>query len=398
MVGESHGGPQDLQDTIAPVTLDSFFRRYWEREPLYGPAREGRSFTALFAPEDFEYLVCSAALRYPALRVVKQHEHVDVGQYTADLAWRPESFTGVVDLTRLTALLAEGATIVLQGLHYFWPPLSRYCRALEADFGCGVQVNAYYTPASSTGLPLHHDTHDVFVLQSRGRKTWRVFSPLVELPLESQRYEPRLDPAGRESRELTLEPSEFLYMPRGWLHQARAQDEPSLHLTVGIRAYVWLEDLHAALEECSDDVAFRRSVPMSGEAQEDLLARLQQRLTPTAVQRRRRLRAAAGQQSILPDQIRQEERLGSLGVNSEVCRRDDVVVELLDWEGDHLGVAFEGKTVVFPPQAREALQFVLFGPRRFSPSMLPGSLREAGRIVLVRRLIREGLLRLTVTS
>ncbi len=33
-------------------------------------------------------------------------------------------------------------------------------------------MNAYYTPRAAQGLPVHHDTHDVFVLQVSGEKRW----------------------------------------------------------------------------------------------------------------------------------------------------------------------------------------------------------------------------------
>ena len=74
----------------------------------------------------------------------------------------------------------HGATIVLQGLHHNWLPLARYSRHLEAFLGHPVQANAYYTPAGSQGLPVHHDTHEVISLQvaarSAGSSTSRCWS------------------------------------------------------------------------------------------------------------------------------------------------------------------------------------------------------------------------------
>jgi ribosomal protein L16 Arg81 hydroxylase len=70
-----------------------------------------------------------------------------------------------------------GATIVLQSLHRFWPPLARLSRDLELALTHPVQVNAYVTPPASRGLGVHHDTHDVFVLQVHGRKHWDVHAP-----------------------------------------------------------------------------------------------------------------------------------------------------------------------------------------------------------------------------
>ena len=60
------------------------------------------------------------------------------------------------------ALVREGSTLVLQGLHRLWPPLIEFTGDLAADLGHPVQVNAYVTPAQSQGFAPHYDVHDVF--------------------------------------------------------------------------------------------------------------------------------------------------------------------------------------------------------------------------------------------
>ena len=55
------------------------------------------------------------------------------------------------------------------------------------DLGHPVQANAYATPAGAQGFAVHHDTHDVFVLQVAGEKRWLVYEPALELPLKDQR-------------------------------------------------------------------------------------------------------------------------------------------------------------------------------------------------------------------
>ena len=97
-----------------------------------------------------------------------------------------------------------------------------------------MQANAYLTPATAQGFAVHHDTHDVFVLQVAGRKRWRVYEPVFELPLKDQRWSPELGDPGPPRDEFTLEAGDTLYLPRGWPHEAFAADEESLHLTVGL--------------------------------------------------------------------------------------------------------------------------------------------------------------------
>jgi hypothetical protein len=56
-------------------------------------------------------------------------------------------------------------------------------------------------------------------------------------------------------------------------------------------------------------------------------------------------------------------------------------------------LVFEGKSVHCPEQAREALESLTTGDGPFQATELPGRLDDEGRLVLVRRLIREGFLR-----
>ena len=82
---------------------------------------------------------------------------------------------------QLTALFADGATLVLQALHRTWPPLIEFTQQLAADLGHAVQVNAYVTPPQSRGFDDHYDVHDVFVLQVSGEKRWRIHEPVHEV-------------------------------------------------------------------------------------------------------------------------------------------------------------------------------------------------------------------------
>ena len=67
---------------------------------------------------------------------------------------------------------------------------------------------------------MHSDTHDVFVFQTAGSKQWEVHTP-----------------DGVE--QVLLEPGVSMYLPTGTPHAARAQDTVSLHVTLGINQLTW---------------------------------------------------------------------------------------------------------------------------------------------------------------
>jgi ribosomal protein L16 Arg81 hydroxylase len=379
---------QALARCLEPVGAEEFFSAYWEQQPLGVPRAEEGRFDDLLSVADVERLVCAGGLRVPAFRLVKDGGQIAQREYASDLSWRPHAFTGTADPDRVAAAFQAGATIVLQALHHNWLPLARFCRALEAALGHPVQANSYYTPRSAQGFAVHHDTHDVLVLQVAGEKQWLVYEPLVELPLKHQRYSKSLGEHGPPVLEATLRAGDTLYLPRGWLHEARTSQTDSLHITIGINNYTWIDALKAALAACEDDVEFRRTVPDDGELQADLLERLSAQLESEAVARRMRERFVATRRAVLDDQLEEGRALATLDADTLVERRSTVIADL-----DGTTLVFEGKRVSFPDFVRDELEFVLASDEGFCARELPGDLDDAGRLVLLRRLIREGFAR-----
>jgi Cupin superfamily protein len=281
---------------------------------------------------------------------------------------------------------------VLQALHLQWEPLALFCRDLEAELGHPVQANAYYTPRKAQGLPVHHDTHDVFSLQVAGRKRWLVYEPVLELPLKHQRYSPSLGPPGRPVEDVTLAPGDTLYLPRGWLHEATTSETDSLHITVGVNVYTWLDAVRAALDGCGDDIRFRRGVPPDdADPPAELLESLRERLSPESVARRQRERFVRGRRPLRHGQLRALRALEALGLDTEVERRATAIADVERANGT-VALSFEGKTVVFPAHAAAAVADVVSAAASFRPRDLAGDLDDEGRLVLVRRLVREGFL------
>jgi Cupin superfamily protein len=293
-------------------------------------------------------------------------------------------------------VLAEwerGATVVLQGLHLTSGAVGAFCRSLEGTLGHPAQTNAYYTPRSAQGLPVHHDTHDVFVLQVAGEKRWRVYDPVFELPLKNQRYSEELGGPGEAVDDRVLRPGDTLYLPRGWLHEAMTSDTDSLHLTIGVNVVTWLDAFKAALEELRDDVRFRRSWQSSNEVNE-LVEALRARLGGDDVARRARRRLVRTRLPLREGQMQQLRALEELGLDTELERRPTVLADLRERDGS-ISLAFEGRELTFPAHVREELAALVDANEPVTAAELPGSLDDAGRLVLVRRLVREGFLQIS---
>jgi bifunctional lysine-specific demethylase and histidyl-hydroxylase NO66 len=356
------------------------------------PRDERGRFDDLLSEADVERLVCSTAIRYPGFRLVRDGRQLAIGEFTRDVSWRPP-LTKVVDVPRLLAEWEAGATIVLQALHVSWHPLAVFCRLLEEALGYAVQANAYFTPRGSQGFAVHHDTHDVLVLQIAGEKRWLLYEPLLELPLKHQRYSAALGEQGEPTDDLVLRAGDTLYLPRGWLHQAETSATDSLHLTIGIATHTWLDGLKAALDDCEDEIAFRRAVDQgSGNGLVDLLA---ERLEPEQVKRRRRRRFLDSRRPIREDGLSQLRALDRLDAETMLERRETVIADVEEWS-DGLELVFEGKEIRFPAHASPEVQACFESESPFRVTDLPGELDAEGRLVLARRLVREGFLRITV--
>jgi cupin superfamily protein len=309
-----------------------------------------------------------------------------VSGYTTDLAWRPAAFTGVADVPRVLAAFEAGATIVLQGLHHLWLPLARYCRQLESSLGHPVQANAYYTPRGSQGLPVHHDTHEVVSLQVAGEKRWLVYEPVLDLPLKNQRYTSALGAPGQPILDVTLRAGDTMYLPRGWLHQALTSDFDSLHITIGVNVRRWIDEARAELDAQEDDIAYRRTI--DGDEPPDLPS-----LDAAEVRERAREHFLRSRRPILDGQLSELRALDRLDLDTELERRDTVIADL---HGATL--VFEGRDLRFPERLTEELEFLVTTDAPFRASDLPGPLDDAGRLVLLRRLVREGFLRRSASA
>jgi hypothetical protein len=379
--------------TVDPVGTDRFFAEHWERRPLVVPRAEPGRFDTILTPGDVDRLVCETGLRTPAFRLVRDGAQLPVPGYTEDVPWRPGRFSGLALVDRVAAEHAAGATIVLQALHLHWHPAALYCRDLERRLGFPVQANAYATPASARGFAVHHDTHDVFVLQVSGTKRWRIYEPLLELPLKHQRWSASMGDPGPPIADVTLAAGDTLYLPRGWPHEAVTDAVDSLHLTIGLHPPTRLDALRAALDACAEDVEFRRALTDDGRLPGELLERLATRVTPDEVALRARRRFVAGRRPILDNQLAEARAAAELTAHDLVERRATVIA-VLERTATGVTLCFEGKEVRFPPHASGAVAAAYSAEAPFSAADLPDSLDEPGRLVLVRRLLREGFLRM----
>jgi lysine-specific demethylase/histidyl-hydroxylase NO66 len=307
----------------------------------------------------------------------------------------------LVDPARTLAAFADGATIVLNSLHRWWPPLGSLCHGLEGELGHPVQANAYLTPAGAAGFAPHHDTHDVLVLQVEGSKHWTVRAPLVEAPLERHRSDQAASAEQPVLFDGVLQPGDCLYLPRGFVHSAAAQDETSLHLTIGVLVHTRHDLLRRIVDRTAEEPAFRQSLPVRYATDPDTA----RRVVKDAVAELMTWLESLPVEEVADDLVWREGHLHELATSRPVT--DATVVALrpgMAWRvrpatgsssnGSPPRVVLElpDRRIEVPATVAPALERLLTA----APTPVAGLddlLDERSRVVLVRRLLREAVLR-----
>jgi hypothetical protein len=337
----------------------------------------------LLSLDDVDHLLTSVALRTPALRVVKDGSVQPSSRFTRSATMAGAPLTGLVDARKVLSLFDSGATVVLQGLHRYWPPLTRLVRELELALGHPCQANAYLTPPGSQGFARHSDTHDVFVFQTHGRKQWEV----VE---------------GDEEREVLLEPGLSMYLPTGTPHSARSQEQTSLHVTVGINRLTWRQVLRAMTDRVLAEERYDGPLPAGYLDEPDRLAgRLADELSafteslgaldPGVVAEDRAAAFLRERTPALRGGLNDLVALDRLSDDSLVERRPTAACVLRS-AGERLVVLLGDRELRMPLRLAGAMEFVR-DHHSFRVAELASWLDDESRLVVTRRLVREGLLR-----
>jgi mannose-6-phosphate isomerase-like protein (cupin superfamily) len=375
-------------DALALLTGDAqtFLDKAWaSRVHLHEANPE--DLGALLSVADADRLITSSGLRTPALRVVKDGDVCAHSAFTRSATVAGTAITGLVDARKALALYEQGATLVLQALHRYWPPLIELVRRLEFALGHPCQANAYLTPPGAQGFARHTDSHDVFVFGTHGSKLWHITEPGPDGPLE---------------RQIVIEPGLCAYLPTGTPHWARTQGEASLHVTIGVNRLTWRDVLRQATDRLLADERYDAAAPAGylddpGRLADPLGGRLHALgaqlagLDPAASAAAAGAEFLAGRPPALAGGLLDRTVIDSMDDRTTLERRPTAAC-VLQTDADRLRVLTGDRELRMPAWVRPAMEFVR-DHDRFVVAELAQRLDGRSRQVLCRRLVREGLLR-----
>jgi len=128
----------------------------------------------------------------------------------------------------------DGATLLIQAVDHWHPDAQQLVRSFRflPNWRIDDLMISYSTPKGGVGP--HIDNYDVFIIQGKGKRHWRVGErqPLPEFAAHGAlkhcaEFEASID--------VEMEPGDILYIPAGCPHEGYAV-EPSINYSVGFRA------------------------------------------------------------------------------------------------------------------------------------------------------------------
>jgi hypothetical protein len=309
---------------------------------------------------------------------------------------------GVPDIQDVYRAYHDGYTIVLNALHRRSSAVANLARAVEAELHHPIGVNLYLTPRNAQGFDLHVDTHDVFIVQLHGTKEWHVAESAGSKPLPTESN--TRPPQDTVLRAMTVKRGDTLYIPRGHAHRAVSTSTSSLHLTVGVHAFCWMDLMTEAVRLAAEaDTELRRALPLGfldREVDPARLAglgdRLGRALTDESLIRRAQENLSAslvnGGKAAPGGHFRSLDHIAHLTEKS-IVRWTRTMYHRIRKGPSDIAIEFDGNFVSGPLFLEDALRFVA-NHELFQIGQLPtfGDFPATAKTDLVSRLIREGLL------
>lgn len=395
-VQETSSNDFDIDSLLQPMEPVTFFSEYWEQRPLILERREPDYYFSLFSIQDADSVIYFTKPSDTNIRLFNN------GQL------HPQDYVnrnGSLNINRVYNAYRQGNTIILEGLHERWKSISIFSRYLESFLNHPVNVNMYLTPKDSQGFSPHFDTHDVFILQIEGAKRWRIYDSFLCLPLpmmdESQQFIPK-DKLCAPLYEVVLNAGDLLYIPRGYVHEALTSECSSLHLTVGIATFRWTDLISNALRLVAEqNVSLRKSLPVGFLNHSEMIASIRQQFEELleVVSNSAKVEDAVErlaeqffrQMPALPDgHFTQIDDISRIDLDTIVEKRKGMICRILREEGS-ISIQFPGNKVRGPSYIEPALRFIA-ASGAFPVKALSETLTDKAKLLLVRRLVSEGLL------
>lgn len=224
--------PATLPRFSLPMPAEDFLRRHWQREPLV--MRGAAAHLEHPSPE----LLAALAL--------ENGVESRLAQGGGDAPW--QSRHGPFRESDFTALPDSHWTLLVQSVDHYLTEVSLLLDDFDFLPGWRLEDIMISHARHGGGVGPHFDRYDVFLLQARGSRRWRIGPRCDETtPVRDRGGLTQLEDMPITA-EYLLEPGDALYLPPWVAHQGDAADDECTTWSVGFRA----PPLHEVLARLAD--------------------------------------------------------------------------------------------------------------------------------------------------
>lgn len=235
-----------LEQLLGQYPLEQFLNKHFTRLP-YSSVHGAKSFTHLLNWKTVEHIINE---KKSVLRIVQDGRIIkDYVELNFQEAQKHHS---------------QGHTLLLRFAEKSDPALLKLARDFSDSFHTEVDIQLYCTPEGHNAFGWHYDVEEVFIIQARGSKHYKIRqntvhpNPLVmsipkDLGYEKEKSDIEIN--------VTLEEGDWLYIPSGWWHVAQTKKE-SMHISIGLMPRSAVDIASYLPKYLAQDQFWRRRMPI----------------------------------------------------------------------------------------------------------------------------------------
>ena len=225
--------PLTLLNNLTPT---QFLAEYWQKKPLL--IRQAiPDFKGLLSPNELAGLACEEDVE---ARIIQQKK----GEWQINQSPFDES--------TFTTLPKKNWTLLVQGVNLHLPEAAELLK--QFNFIPHARLDdlmVSYAPEGG-GVGPHLDSYDVFLLQGRGKRNWKIS---CQQDIQLDEHAPIKVMSNFVAEQMwTLEAGDMLYLPPHVAHDGIAADDDCMTYSIGFRAPHKQELIHEFLNYLQDNI------------------------------------------------------------------------------------------------------------------------------------------------
>lgn len=390
-----------LDKLISPLSIEEFFNSYWEKECLVLQRDNHSFFDNLLNEADINEFLSRKDIYYPFIRVVKNGQVLPKSEY---LKQPIETGFDIVDVDKVFGIYNSGGTIIIQKGQLSISKLSEFCNEVENETNFSLNANLYVTQKNTQGFEPHYDTHDIFILQIAGKKSWRLYDSFFNLPLSSQSIS-KADSdrylTTTPDSEIELLPGDLIYIPRGFVHDTFTTDSTSIHITLGVFPHTRIDLLKKMFEATEMKEEFRKFLPTKFSSSEErnyfienfktIFKKFIDDFSLEEMLQTFEDNFLAERFANTQNRFSNSKLIDSISLETIIAVTKNISFKLSALPNDKISLKFYDKEIKFPKFIEEPLRSIIKA-EKIEIKNIAGSIDDKSKIILTKKLLTEGFL------